>query len=49
MPHFFLRQSNDGAIEQVLKDGEPHQEAVQLEQLYTIVTIYFRLASRNIE
>ncbi|WP_428408679.1 hypothetical protein [Hyphococcus sp.] len=49
MPHFFLRQSDDGAIEQVLKDGEPHQEAVQLEQLYTIVTIYFRLASRNIE
>lgn len=48
MPHFIFDSNEDGTIRQVLKDGEPHQDAVRLEQLFSVVTIYFKLAAFNL-
>ena len=32
----------------MFKDGEPHQDPVRLEQLFSVVTIYFKLATFNL-
>jgi hypothetical protein len=48
MPHFTFMMNNDGTIAQILRDGTLHEEAVTLEQVYAIVTTYFRSAERNI-
>ncbi|MBV7519029.1 hypothetical protein [Ensifer sp. ENS12] len=49
MPHFAFDMDEDGTVRRILRDGEPHQGAVRLEQLQSIVTIYFRLAVFNLE
>ncbi len=48
MPHFVFLSNEDGTIRQVLKDGQPHQDTVRLEQLFSVVTIYFKLAASNL-
>jgi hypothetical protein len=49
MPHFVFYSNEDGTIRRVLKDGQLHQEAVKLEQLFSVVTIYFKLAALNLD
>ncbi len=48
MPHFIFNTNEDGTIAQILKDGQPHDAAVRLEQAFSIVTIYFRIAASNV-
>lgn len=48
MPHFIFDSNEDGTIARILKDGQPHDEAVRLEQAFSIVTTYFRLAASNV-
>ena len=48
MPHFTFIQNEDGTIRQTLKDGQPHNEDVALEQLYSVVTTYFDAANVNL-
>lgn len=48
MPHFTFELNEDGTILQMLKDGNPYQKEVKLEQLFSIVTIYFKLAQHNL-
>ncbi|KXF75263.1 hypothetical protein ATN84_18485 [Paramesorhizobium deserti] len=48
MPHFDLEVGEDGTVTQVRKDGDPYKAAVQLEQVYTVVSTYFRLASDHL-
>ncbi|TPI37396.1 hypothetical protein FJ414_13665 [Mesorhizobium sp. B3-1-6] len=49
MPDFVIELQEDGTIRQVFKDGEPHQGAVRLEQLFSVVTVYFKLAALNLD
>jgi hypothetical protein len=49
MPHFTIESNDDGTLRQILKDGRPHEGALRLEQLYSAVTIYFKLALMNLE
>lgn len=48
MPHFVFDSNEDGTIRQVFKDGAPHHDAVRLEQLFSVVSIYFELAAMNL-
>lgn len=48
MPHYVFESDDGGNIVRILKDGQPHDQSVHLEQLYSIVTIYFRLASEHL-
>lgn len=48
MPHFAFK-TNDDSIKQIYKDGQPHDKAVKLEPLFSIVTIYFKLAEFNLD
>lgn len=48
MPHYVFESDDGGNIFQILKDGQPHDQSAHLEQLYSIVTIYFRLASEHL-
>lgn len=48
MAHFLIETNSDGSIRQVLRDGIPHQEGVVLEQHFSIVTTYFKIAARNL-
>lgn len=49
MPHFTWITDDDGIISQMLRDGEPYDSRVRLEQVYAIVSTYFRLASADLE
>jgi hypothetical protein len=49
MPHFVFESDADGNIVRILKDDQLHEESVRLEQLFSIVTVYFRLASEHLE
>lgn len=48
MPHYVFESDDGGNIVRILKDDQPHDQSVHLEQLYSIVTIYFRLASEHL-
>lgn len=48
MPHYVFESDEGGNIARILKDGQPHNQSVHLEQLYSIVTVYFRLASEHL-
>ncbi|QIJ40199.1 hypothetical protein [Rhizobium leguminosarum] len=48
MPIFSFACTQDGSIEQILRDGEPLAGPVRLEQLYSIVRIYFELSESNL-
>ena len=48
VPHFVFEANEDGSIARILKDGQPHGGSVRLEQLYSVVTIYFRLAADHL-
>lgn len=48
MPHFSVELNDDGAVCGVLRDGQPCQGSVVLEQLFSIVKIYFKLAGSNL-
>jgi len=48
VPHYVFESDEDGNIARILKDGQPHNQSVHLEQLYSIVTVYFRLASEHL-
>lgn len=49
MAHFQIEISVDGRIQGILRDGEPHAASVVLEQLFSIVTLYFTAAEMNIQ
>jgi hypothetical protein len=49
MPHFIIDTNEDGAIRQIFKNGMPHNEAVRLEQHFSIVKTYFKSAERNLK
>lgn len=48
MPHFLFESNDDGSIARILKDGQPLEGPVRLEQLHSVVTIYFRLAAEHV-
>ncbi|MEG3162740.1 hypothetical protein U1763_19745 [Sphingomonas sp. LB2R24] len=48
MAHFHVETTADGSVRNILRDGEPSVESVSLEQLFSIVTIYFKVAGSNI-
>ena len=48
MPHFVVTSNEDGTVRQILKDGEPYEGSLQLEQAFSVVTIYFQLAVLNL-
>ncbi len=48
MPNFVFETNGDGSIARILKDGQPLEGSVRLEQLYSVVTIYFRLAAHHL-
>ncbi|MBI1208182.1 MAG: hypothetical protein GC191_12965 [Azospirillum sp.] len=49
VPHFFVETNEDRKVHQVLKDGKPHNAALKLEQLFSVVAIYFKLAALNLK
>lgn len=48
MAHYHLETNDDGSIKHILRDGEPNPASVSLEQLFSIVTLYFKVAGSNI-
>lgn len=49
MPHYHIDTQENGSIRRILRDGEPQPESVALEQLFSIVTLYFKLAGSNLQ
>jgi len=49
MPHFSFDIGDDGTVRRTLRDGKPYQNAVKLEQVYSLVTIYFQMANQNLD
>ncbi len=48
MPHYTLLTNDDGSVRQILRDGQPYNQAVRLEPAYNIVSTYFKLAGGNL-
>jgi len=48
MPQFEFKINEDGSIARILRGNLPHAQSVTLEQVYSVVTIYFRLAETNL-
>jgi hypothetical protein len=48
MADFFIELNDDDTIRRILRDGVPDESGVRLEQLYSVVTIYFQLAKLNL-
>jgi hypothetical protein len=48
MPHYVFRTGENDKIVEILRDGQPHAGGVRLEQAFSIVTVYFRLAASNL-
>lgn len=49
MAHYHLEPDDDGSIRRILRDGEPNLNSVALEQLVSIVTLYFKVAGSNLQ
>ena len=49
MAEFTIELNDDNTVRRILRDGMPNDSAAQLEQLFSIVTVYFRLAKRNLD
>lgn len=49
MAHYHLETNDDGGIRRILRDGEPNPTSVSLEQLFSIVTLYFKVAGSNLQ
>lgn len=45
---FSIELNSDNTIKRILRDGMQQDSSIQLEQLYSIVTIYFHLANHNL-
>jgi hypothetical protein len=48
MPQYHVDTNDDGSVRRIVRDGVEHSESVSLEQLYSIVTLYFKVAASNI-
>jgi len=48
MAEFVFEQNADGTIQKILKDGNPQNTEVRLEQVFSVVTIYFESARHNL-
>lgn len=48
MPHFTILTDDDGSVRQLLVDGVPHEGGIKLEQVFAIVSTYFKLAADNL-
>lgn len=48
MAHFTFESNEDGTVRRILKDGLPYDQPVKLEQVFSVVTIYFKLAAFNL-
>lgn len=48
MPHYLFEYNVDGTISRILRDGQPIEQGVRLEQMYSVVTTYFTIASQNL-
>lgn len=48
MPHYVFETDESGNIVRILKDDQSYNQSVRLEQLYSIVTIYFQLAAGHL-
>lgn len=49
MAHYHIETNDDGRVRRILRDGEPHGQAVKLEQLFSIVTLYFQVSDSNLQ
>ena len=49
MAHFQIETNDDGSVQRILRDGEPHDQSVSLEPLFSIVSPYFKAAELNIQ
>lgn len=49
MPHFTWITDEEGVVRQTFKDGELYEGHVRLEQVYAIVSTYFRLAAADLD
>ena len=50
MPKFEMQFASDGkTVGRILKDGADHKKGVVLEQCYSVVSIYFEMAAREID
>jgi hypothetical protein len=49
MAHYHLETNDDGSIRRILRDGETNSTSVSLEQLFSIVTLYFKVAGSNLQ
>ncbi|MEN3974599.1 hypothetical protein [Emcibacter sp. SYSU 3D8] len=48
MPHFDIETTEGGSVRRILRDGEPYNESVSLEPLFSVVTVYFQAAAANL-
>lgn len=49
MAHFNILTNEDGSVAQILRDGEPYDQAVNLEPPHQIVSAYFKIARTNLD
>ncbi len=49
MAHYHFETNDDGSIRRILRDGEPNPASVSLEPLFSIVTLYFKVAGSNLQ
>lgn len=49
MPHYHIDTHENGSIRRILRDGELQPESVSLEPLFSIGTLYFKLAVSNLQ
>lgn len=49
MPHYYIETHDNGSVRRILRDGEPQTESLSLEQLFSIATLYFKLAGSNLQ
>jgi hypothetical protein len=48
MPLFIFETNDDGTIRRVLKNGSLHDHPIVLEQHFSVVVTYFKIARRNL-
>jgi hypothetical protein len=49
MAHYHFETNDDGSIRRILRDGEPNPASISLEPLFSIVTLYFKVAGSNLQ
>lgn len=48
MAEFSIELNDDNTVKRIMRDGVQHDGSATLEQLFSIVTIYFQLANSNL-